>query len=154
MKLILKETVQNLGEQGEVVDVKPGFARNYLLPQRLAYEASEANINRLEEEKQRAQERAKRDYLEGRRRASQIEGMTLEFAARAGSDEEDAKLFGSITSADITDRLNAGDLDFELDRRQVVLDEPLKNLGTFTVPVQLHGEVTVEVEVKITREAE
>lgn len=151
MKLILKENVEHLGEQGQVVDVKPGFARNFLLPQRLAYEASDANIRRLEEEQKRAQDRAKRDYLEGRRRASQIEDMKLEFAARAG-EGEDAKLFGSITSADITDRLNAGELDFEVDRRQVILEEPIKSLGTFNVPVRLHGEVEVEVEVTVTRE--
>jgi large subunit ribosomal protein L9 len=151
MKLILKENVENLGQQGEVVDVKPGFARNYLLPQRLAYEASTANIQRLEEEQKRAKEREKRDYLEGRRRASQIEGLTLIFAARAG-EGDDAKLFGSITHADITDRLNEGKLDFEVDRRQVVLEEPIKHLGSFQVPVRLHGEVTVEVEVVVTRE--
>ncbi|MEX0979507.1 MAG: 50S ribosomal protein L9 [Gemmatimonadota bacterium] len=151
MKLILKENVENLGQQGEVVDVKPGFARNYLLPQRLAYEASDANIQRLEEEQKRAQEREKRDYLEGRRRASQIEGLTLTFSARAG-EGDDAKLFGSITNADITDRLNEGKFDFEVDRRQVVLEEPIKHLGSFQVPVRLHGEVTVEVEVVVTRE--
>jgi large subunit ribosomal protein L9 len=151
MKLILKENVENLGQQGEVVDVKPGFARNYLLPQRLAYEASAANIQRLEEEQKRAQEREKRDYLEGRRRASQVEGLTLTFTARAG-EGDDAKLFGSITNADITDRLNEGKLDFEVDRRQVVLEEPIKHLGSFQVPVRLHGEVTVEVEVVVTRE--
>lgn len=147
MKLILKERVDALGEAGEVVDVKPGFARNYLLPQRLAYEASEANIQRLEDEQKRAAERAKRDYLEGRRRASQIEGLTLEFSARAS---EEGRLFGSVTSGDIADRLNEREIDFEVERRQILLDEPLKALGEFTVPVRLHGEVTVEVPVTIT----
>lgn len=151
MKLILKEDVEHLGEAGEVVDVKPGFARNYLLPQRLAYEASAANIRRLEEEQKLAGERAKRDFLEARRRASKLEGLSLVFMARAS---EEGKLFGSVTSAEIVERLNAGDLGFEVERRHVLLEEPLKAVGTFAVPVRLHQEVTVEVEVGIEREGE
>lgn len=149
MKLILKEQVDNLGDAGEVVDVKPGYARNYLVPHGLAYEASEANIRRLEEERERAEERAKKEYLEARRRASQIEGASVTFHARAG---EEGKLFGSVTSADIADRLNEKDVDFEIDRKDVLLDEPLKQLGAFMVSVKLHGDVEVEVEVRVERE--
>ena len=148
VKVILKENMDNLGESGDVVDVKPGYARNYLIPQGLAYEASEANVRRLEEEKQRAEERAKRDYLEARRRASQLDGVSLTFHARA-SDE--GKLFGSVTNADIADRLNEGELDFEVDRRWIRLDEPLKELGAYKVPVRLHGDVEEEVEVRVER---
>ena len=101
MKLILKESVERLGEPGDVVKVKPGYARNYLLPRGLAYEASTANIRRLEEEHRRAEERARRAYLEARRRAARLEGMHLVFRARAGESE---KLFGSVTAADIADR--------------------------------------------------
>lgn len=151
MKLILKKQVENLGEAGEVVDVKPGHARNYLLPQGLAYEASEANIRRLEEERERAEEQAKKAYLEARRRASQIEGTSVTFHARAG---EEGKLFGSVTAADVADRLNEKDLDFEVDRRDVVLDEPLKQLGAFMVTVRLHSDVEVEVEARVEREEE
>lgn len=149
MKLILKEQVDNLGDAGEVVDVKPGYARNYLVPHGLAYEASEANIRRLEEERERAEERAKKEYLEARRRASQIEGASVTFHARAG---EEGKLFGSVTSADIADRLNEKDLDFDVDRKDILLDEPLKQLGAFMVSVKLHGDVEVEVEVRVERE--
>ena len=151
MKLILKKPVEHLGEPGQVVNVKPGYARNYLLPQGLAYEASAANIQRLEEEQKRAEERSRRDYLEARRRASQMEGMSLVFAARAG-EGDDAKLFGSVTGADIAERANATGLDFELDKRQVALEEPIKSLGTFTVPVKLHAEVQVDVTVQVERE--
>ena len=151
VKLILKEDVDSLGESGEVVTVKPGYARNYLIPHGLAYEASEANVQRLEEEKARAEERAKRDYLEGRRRAAQLEGVSLSFQARAG---EEGKLFGSVTSADIADRLNEGGLDFEVDRRRIALSEPLKELGVFMVPIRLHADVEVEVEVRVERAAE
>lgn len=149
MKLILKQDVVNLGEAGAVVQVKPGYGRNYLIPQGLAYVASEANMKRLEEEQAKAEERARRDFLEARRRAAQVEGMSLTFEVKAS---EDGKLFGSVTSAEIADRANAGDLDFELDRRTIQLDEPLKSLGVFPVGVRLHPEVEVELEVRVERE--
>ncbi len=149
MKLILREAVENLGEPGDVVDVKPGFARNYLIPQGLAYEASPGNIRRLEEERAQAEERARRDYLEARRRAARLEGMVLTFHARAG---EEGKLFGSVTAGDVADRLDEQGLDFQVERRQVRLEEPLKALGAYRIPVRLHPEVEVEVEVRVERE--
>ena len=148
MKLILKEDMSNLGTAGDVVDVKPGYARNYLLPQGLAYLASAANVRRLEEEQKQREERSRRDYLEARRRAAQMQGKQLVFQARAG---EEGKLFGSVTSGDIADRLNEQGLDFEIDRRWIQLDEPLKALGEHTVPVRLHTDVTVDVEVQVER---
>jgi large subunit ribosomal protein L9 len=152
MKVILKESLDNLGEAGEVVDVKPGYARNYLLPQGFAYEASEANLKRIEEEQQRREEEEKRLYLEARRRAAQLEGMVVTFQARAG-EGEDAKLFGSVTSADIAERLQTeAELDFDLDKKHVELDEPIKSLGAFTVPVKLHTEVSIDVDVRVERE--
>ncbi len=151
MKVILKKTVDNLGESGEIVDVKPGYARNYLIPQDLAYEASAANMRRIEEEQQQSEERAKKDFLEAKRRAAQMEGTILTFHARAG---QDGKLFGSVTSGDISERIVQKGLDFELDRRKVVLEEPLKLLGVSRVPVRLHPEVTVEIEVRVEREEE
>jgi large subunit ribosomal protein L9 len=154
VKVILKRDVDTLGDRGEVVDVKPGFARNYLIPQGLAFEATEGNLQRVEEERQRGEQIAKRDYLEARRRASKLEGLSLSFEARAG-EGEDAKLFGSVTSADIVDRANeTGDLGFELDRRQLVLEEPIKKLGVFNVPVRLHADVEVEIEVRVERSEE
>ena len=151
MKVILKETVDNLGEPGEIVDVKPGYARNYLIPQDLAYEASAGNLRRIEEEQQQAEERAKKDFLEAKRRAAQMEGTILTFHARAG---QDGKLFGSVTSGDIAERIVQKGLDFELDRRKIVLEEPVKLLGVSKVPVRLHPEVTVEIEVRVEREEE
>ena len=150
MKIILKESLPNLGESGDVVDVKPGYARNYLLPQGLAYEASPANIARLEAEQRAREEKAKRDYLEARRRASQLTDQLLTFHAKAG---EEGKLFGSVTGADVAERLNAeGGLDFEVDKRTIVLDEPIKELGDFQVPVKLHTDVSVEVGGRVVRE--
>ena len=151
MKVILKEDLPQLGATGEVVDVKAGYARNYLIPQGFAYEANEANLRRIEDERKRAEERGRRDYLEARRRASQLEGSELLFAVRAG-EGDDAKLFGSITNADVAERLNRdGGLDFELDRRLVVLEDPIKALGEFMVPARLHADVTVEVMVRVVR---
>jgi large subunit ribosomal protein L9 len=109
MKLILKRDVHNLGTSGDIVNVKPGYARNYLLPQGLAYVASDANLRRIELEKQQVEERGKRDYLEARRRAAQLAGLVLTFHAKAG---EEGKLFGSVTAADIADRAGEHDLDF------------------------------------------
>ena len=150
MKLILKKAVATLGEAGDVVSVKAGFGRNYLLPQGLAYEASEANVRRLEEERKRGEERSRRDYLEARRRAAEFAGMSLTFKARAG---EDGKLFGSVTNADVADRANAtGHLDFQLDKRSIQMDEPLKALGTHQVSVHLHAEVDAEITVHVERE--
>ena len=148
MRLILKEAVDRLGEPGDVVTVKPGYARNFLLPRGLAYEASASNVRRLEVERRRAEERARREYLEASRRAARLEGMHLVFRARAGESE---KLFGSVTAADISERAVASGLDFVLDKRRVVLPEPIKMLGVFEVPIQLHAEVQVNVTVHVER---
>ena len=148
MKLILRRTVDRLGDQGDVVEVKAGYARNFLIPQGLAYVASGGNLRRLEQERDEAEEQAKHDYLEARRRASQLEGVSMVFHVRAG---EEGKLFGAVTNADIADRLNQEELDFEVDRRVVMLEEPMKVLGTSKVVVRLHSQVEVEVEVQIER---
>ena len=146
MKIILMETVENLGESGEIVSVKPGYARNYLIPKGLGYLATAANLKRAEEERSRAVEGAKRDYLEAKRRASQLEDMVIVIQANAG---EEGKLFGSIGNADIAERIQAQDIDFELDRRRVELEEPIKLTGSYQVPVRLHSEVTAMVEVRV-----
>ncbi len=148
VKLILKESVDRLGEPGDIVNVKAGFARNFLLPRGLAYEASSANIRRLEQERRRAEARARKDYLEARRRASKLEGMHLVFRARAGESD---KLFGSVTAADIAERAVKSGLDFVLAKRHVDLAEPIKSLGVFEVPIKLHAEVEVSVTVHVER---
>lgn len=149
VKVILREDVEKLGDAGAVVAVKAGFARNYLLPQGLAYEATDASIRRLEQERERSEQQARRDFLEARRRASQLEEVALTFHARAG---EESKLFGSITSADIADRLSQQGLDFEVDRKQVDLDEPIKSLGVYNVGIRLHGDVKPEIKVWVIKE--
>ncbi|MDE0897930.1 MAG: 50S ribosomal protein L9 [Longimicrobiales bacterium] len=149
MKLILKQSVENLGDAGAVVQVKAGYGRNYLIPQGLAYVASDANMKRIEEESSLAEERKRRDFLEARRRASQLEGMSLTFTERAG---EDGKLFGSVTATDVVEKANAGSLDFELDKKTVQLDDPIKATGTVHVGIRLHGDVEVQIEVNVEAE--
>ena len=149
MKLILRKTVENLGDPGEIVEVAAGYGRNYLLPQGLAYEASKANVRLLEEEKVQAEERSRHDYLEAKRRASQLDHMSLTFHARAG---EDGKLFGSVTAGDIADRASSEGLNFTVEKRHVILDEPLKALGESKVVIRLHSEVEVEIDVSVERE--
>jgi len=146
MKLILKENVEKLGEQGEVVDVKPGYARNFLIPQGLAYMASDANLERLEREKAEAEERAKREYLEARRRASQVESVTVTVAKRAG---EGGRLFGSVTSQEIADELAKANLDFDVDKKDIVIEDTLKELGEHTVALKLHTRVEAEFSVLV-----
>jgi large subunit ribosomal protein L9 len=148
IKIILRQDIDKLGAAGEVVSVKPGFARNYLLPRGFAFEASAANLRQIEEDKSRVEARGRRDYLEARRRASQLEGVSLTFHAKAG---EESKLFGSVTSADIADRLNEQGLDFQIDRRTIEMDEPIKALGVFSVPVKLHADVRPEVKVWVIK---
>ena len=149
LKVILRQDVDKLGDAGDIVTVKPGFARNDLVPRGYAFEASAANMKALEEEKHRAEAKTKRDFLEARRRASQLEGISLTFHAKAG---EESKLFGSITSADIAERLNSEQgLDFQLDRRWIEIDEPIKSLGVFSVPVRLHTDVRPEVKVWVIK---
>jgi large subunit ribosomal protein L9 len=149
MKVILKRSVEKLGSAGQVVSVKAGYARNYLLPQGLAYEASDANIRRIEEEQKAAEERARRDYLEGRRQLAKLEGASLDFRARS-SDE--GRLFGSISASDIVDRLNALDLEFEVERKHVILDDPIKDVGDHRVLVRLLKDVETEIDVRVARE--
>jgi large subunit ribosomal protein L9 len=149
VKVILRQDIDKLGETGEVVSVKPGFARNYLLPRGFAFEATPANLRELETERTRAEARSRRDYLEARRRASQLEPVSLTFHAKAG---EESKLFGSITSSDIAERLNTDvGLDFQVDRRSIELDEPIKALGVFSVPIRLHAEVKPEIKVWVIK---
>ena len=149
LKVILRQDVPELGQSGDIVTVRPGYARNFLLPRGMAYEATGANIKQLEEEKRRGESRAKQQYLEARRRASQLEPLSLTFHANAG---EEGKLFGSITSADIAERLNEQNLDFEVDKRDIELDEPLKSLGVYNVAVRLHAEVKPEIKVWVIKQ--
>lgn len=142
MQVILRDRIENLGNAGDVVDVKPGYGRNYLIPKGLAYEASPANVRRLEAERAAQGRRDAETLDQARQQASAIEGVSLTFHARAG---QEGKLFGSITSADIVEK--AAEQGVQIDRRQIELDEPIKSLGVHSVPVRLHPQVRPEFKV-------
>ncbi len=146
-QLILRTDVADLGRAGEVVDVKPGYARNYLIPQGLAYSASEGNVRRLEGERQQTQVSLdqQKDRAEGL--AAELEGRSVSFKVKAG---EEGKLFGSVTTVDIAEQLASEGVT--IDRRDIILEEPIKELGVFRVPVRLHADVRPELTVWVVAE--
>jgi large subunit ribosomal protein L9 len=146
-RLILRTDVEDLGRAGDLVEVKPGYARNYLIPHGFAYAASEGNVRRLEEERRQARVGEERQLEKAEDLAAAIEGVSVSFNVRAG---EEGKLFGSVTSADIADELAKGGVT--IDRRDIMLDEPLKELGVFRVPVRLHADVRPEITVWVVAE--
>jgi large subunit ribosomal protein L9 len=147
MEIILREDVQHLGKAGEVVKVKSGYARNYLLPQGLAYSATEANKKRIVFEtdritKQRALERATAET-----EAARLAGVRLTFTAKVGEEE---KLYGSVTASDIQRQLE--EQGFHVDKRKVDLPEPIRELGEFRVGIKIHPEVRPEIVVTVVKE--
>jgi large subunit ribosomal protein L9 len=146
-EVILRQAVDNVGQPGDIVKVSPGYARNYLLPRGLAYEATPGNRKRIEAERSRleAAESARRGAA--RTLADRLEQVSLTFSARVG--EED-KLFGSVTAADIAQQLHAQ--GFEIEKRQIDLHEPIKALGVYKVPIRLHADVKPEVRVWVIKE--
>jgi large subunit ribosomal protein L9 len=149
VKVILRQDVPSLGERGRIVNVAAGYARNYLLPKGLAWEATPGNIRTLELQRKAWQVRDLKAMEEARAVAERIGALQLEVAKKAG---ESATLYGSVTASEIADLLAAR--GYEVDRRKVVLEEPIKTLGEFTVPVKLHSKVTAEVKVRVVAEAE
>ena len=147
MEVILRQAVENVGQPGDLVKVSNGFARNFLLPRGLAYEATAGNLRRMAQEKERLQ------AAEGKRResaqqvADKLQEVSLTFSARVG---DEGKLFGSITSADIVEQLDAQ--GFAIEKRQIDLHEPIKALGIYRVPVKLHADVKAELKVWVIKQ--
>lgn len=145
--VLLREDIENLGGRGEVVKVKAGYARNYLLPRGLALLATKGNVKQVEAEKtallkKRAAEKATADL-----QANQMKDISLEFVRKAG---EEGTLFGSVTSMDIAEALQAK--GYEIDRKRISLKDAIKVIGEYSVPVKLHREVTLNVPVKVVAE--
>ena len=147
MEVILKEDVQKLGHRGDVVKVADGYGRNYLLPGKLAIEATAANKAVIEQMKASAVRRSAKEKTEAEALVQQLNNVTLVFERKVGENDH---LFGSVTSADIAQQLEAK--GFNIDRRKVQLEEPLKQVGEFHVPVKLHREVTAHVAVTVKGE--
>ena len=147
IEVILREDVKSLGKAGELVRVKPGYARNFLLPQGLAFEATEGNKKRIAAETRARGTRDQAERAEAERFAAMLGALTLTLAGKAG---EEGKLFGSITAQDVADALVAQ--GHQVDRRRIELEHPIKTLGHHTVEVRLHPEVHAEVRVSVVPE--
>jgi large subunit ribosomal protein L9 len=148
MEVILREHVEHLGRRGDVVKVADGYARNYLLPRKLALTVTEGNRKQIARERHIAEKREADERVAAEAMAARFAGLEIAIARRVGETEA---LYGSVTSADIAETLAAK--GFEVDRRRVQLAEPIKQLGEFEVPVRLHRDVTATVKVVVTREA-
>jgi len=146
MEVILREAVEKLGHPGDVVKVSPGFARNYLLPRGIAYEATPGNLKRIAQEKGRLEAAEDSRRAAAQALADRLEPISLTFSARVG---EEGKLFGSVTSADIAEQLEAQGVHIE--KRVIDLHEPIRALGVYKVPVKLHADVKAEVKVWVIK---
>ena len=147
MQVILRDDVPNLGQPGDVVRVRPGYARNFLLPRNLAVEANPKNLRAFEHEKRLGLVRREAKRAESLKVKDRIERLTIEISARAG---EAGKLFGSVTNIDIERALGAQGVN--IDRRRILLAEPIKELGEFVVPVRVDAEVEASLKLKVAAE--
>jgi large subunit ribosomal protein L9 len=147
MEVILERDVENLGRRGQIIAVADGYARNYLFPRKLAVPATSANRRRLEQLRATMVRQETRETSDAELLAKQLTGLTLTLARKAGETDQ---LFGSVTAIDVAEALAAK--GFQVDKRKIALDEPIKVLGEFDIPLRLHREVSVTVRVQITRE--
>jgi len=148
-KVLLREDVDDLGARGEIVRVRAGYARNYLLPRNLAVEASTGNVKGIESERAALLKKEAKERATAEAQSQQMGALDLEFKRKAG---EQGHLYGSVTSMDLAEALK--ERGYEIDRHRIHLREPLKRLGEYTVPVRLHREVTIELKVRVAPEGE
>jgi large subunit ribosomal protein L9 len=147
MKVVLQQDVRNVGARGEVVEVAPGFARNYLLPKKLALVATPGNLKTLELRKKAWVLREAMEQEQARELAERLSAVRLTVAKKAGEHDT---LYGSVTAAEIAERLSA--MGFQVDRRRIELEEPIKALGTYTVPVKVHKDLVAQLTVEVVAE--
>ena len=145
--ILLRDDIETLGGRGEIVKVRAGYARNYLLPQGLATLATKGNVKQIEQEREALLKKAAVEKATADAQKDQMSSIKLEFERKAG---DGGTLFGSVTSMDVADALKAK--GYEIDRRKIVMKDAIKETGEFTVKVKLHREVTLEVPVKVTAE--
>ena len=148
MEVILKEDVMKLGSRGDVVKVAEGYGRNFLLPRKLAIEATDGNKKVIDQMRAAALRRSANEKAQAEELSKQFEGLSVSFQRRSGEHDQ---LFGSVTSGDIADALQHK--GFNIDRRKIQLHEPLKTVGEFTIPLKLHKDVTAHLKVTIEKEA-
>jgi len=147
MEVILREHVEHLGRRGDLVKVADGYARNYLLPRKLALLATDSNKKQIERERAKFEIKELEEQKSAQAVADRMANVELEISRKVGETEA---LYGSVTSSDIADALAAK--GFELDRRKLVLADPIKRLGEFEIPVKLHRDVTVKLKVRVVAE--
>jgi large subunit ribosomal protein L9 len=147
MEVILKKRVETLGDEGDILIVANGYARNYLIPMQLAVRATEKNRRLLEHERRLVAAQGEKAKVRAEELASRIAEVTCTIQRRAGEND---RLFGSITSMDIADALASQDI--EVDRRNIELDEPIRELGVFMVPIRFHADVTADIQIVVVRE--
>jgi len=147
MKVILREDVKDVGHIGEMLTVKDGYARNFLIPKGLALEANTKNIKALEHEKRKIQEVVRKAKSGAEDLSSKISATTITIRAKVGEEE---KLFGSVTAMDLAEALKKEGLD--IDRKKIILEEPIKRLGNYTVSVKVHPEVSAQFTVQVVSE--
>jgi len=147
MEVILREDIEKLGSRGQLVKVAPGFARNFLLPKRLAVAATDANKKIVEQERQAALRREAKEAGEASALAKLMAPVVITIAQKAGENDQ---LFGSVTSADIAARLE--EQKFHVDKKKIQLHDPIKQLGEHTVTIKLHREVSVDIKVNVVKE--
>ena len=147
MKIILRKDVEKLGKAGESIETKRGYARNYLIPQGFAIEASTANMKIIEQEKATSQRRFQQEVGSAEELAAQLNTVSVTAAIQVG--EED-RVFGAITNQNIADLL--AEKGYEIDRKKIILEEPIKALGVFEVPIKIHSEVEAKIKVWVVRE--
>jgi large subunit ribosomal protein L9 len=147
MEVILREDVEKLGARGQLVKVAPGYARNFLLPKRLAVAATEANKKIVEQERQAALRRDAKEVADAQELAKLMSTVTVTVAQKAGENDQ---LFGSVTAKDIADLLEKQ--GYTIERRKIQLHEPIKTLGEHKVPVRLHRDVTVDITANVVKE--
>ena len=148
-KILLREDVDDLGARGEIVRVRAGYARNYLLPRKLAVEATTSNVKQIEQERAALLKKAANERATAEAQAEQVNKVVLEFKRKSG---EQGALYGSVTSMDIAEALK--ERGYEIDRHRLHLREPIKRLGDFNVPLRLHRDVIVDLQVKVVSEGE
>jgi large subunit ribosomal protein L9 len=148
-KVLLREDVDDLGARGEIVRVRAGYARNYLLPRNLAVEATAGNVKGIEAERAALLKKEAKERATAEGQAQQIGSLQLEFKRKAG---EQGALYGSVTSMDVAEALQGR--GYEIDRHRIHLREPLKRVGEYTVPVRLHRDVTIDLKVRVAPEGE
>ena len=146
MKVILKDDVKDLGVMGDVVDVKTGYGRNFLIPRGAAVEANPKNIKQLEHEKNIILQKAKKMKKSAQDRAEDLSKMVLSFEMQAGEEE---KLFGSVTVKDIAEAIESKGI--EIDKKKIILDEPIKKLGSYDVPLKIYQDVTATIKVEVIK---